>query len=317
MPGVVNAALSSDVPGINFYGFTDFYVPVKTTDKEALAKDVTLTSLVTDEHFIPTLHMQLLQGRNFSKDFDDSLSTIVNETTVKQVGWKQPIGRYLVYPGQDGRQYKIIGVVKDFNTQSLHTVVTPSALFYVSSKTYQASSEYVVLTVNTNNLPRMMAGFESQWKNFAPAVPFEYSFLDKDFEALYRSEQRMGTVFGVFTFFSIFVACLGLFGLSIYTAERRTKEIGVRKVLGASVQSLVSLLSKDFLKLVFIAAFVAFPVAWWAMNSWLQAFVYRINVQWWVFAASGTLALLIALCTISFQAVKTALMNPVKSLRTE
>jgi len=317
MPGVENASLSSDVPGIDFYGFTDFYTPVKSDDKEKLAKDVTLTSLVTDEHFIPTLKMQLLQGRNFSKDYNDSLSTIVNETTVKQVGWKQPIGRYITYPGQDDRHYKIIGVVKDFNTQSLHTVVTPAALFYITSKTYQANSEYALLTVNTNDLTSLLSSLENKWKNFAPAVPFEYSFLDKDFEALYRSEQRMGTVFGIFTFFSIFVACLGLFGLSIYTAERRTKEIGVRKVLGASVQSLVTLLSKDFLKLVFISAFVAFPVAWWAMNSWLQAFVYRINVEWWVFALSGALALLIALCTISFQAMKTALMNPVKSLRTE
>ena len=320
MPGVVNASVSSDVPGIDFYGFTDFYVPVSSDAKEHLSKDITLTSLVTDEYFVPTLKLELLQGRNFSKAFNDSASVIVNETTVKQVGWKNPIGKYITYPGAAGpvpTSFKVIGVVKDFNTQSLHNIVTPFALFHASSNTAKSNNTYVLLTVHNNNIPDLVSSLESKWKSFLPGVPFEYSFLDKDFEALYRSEQRMGTVFGVFTFFSIFVACLGLLGLSIYTAERRTKEIGVRKVLGASVQSVVTLLSKDFLKLVFVSAFVAFPVAWWAMHTWLQDFVYRINIEWWVFALSGMLALLIALFTISFQAVKAALMNPVKSLRSE
>jgi len=317
MPGAVNASISSDVPGVAFNGFTDFYIPVPSDPSEHLSKDITLTSMVTDEYLVPSLKMQLLKGRNFSKDYNDSTSVIVNETTVKQVGWKNPIGKYLVYPGGDGQKFKVIGVVKDFNVQSLRTTVTPFALFYVSSKTNQLNTSFVIMNVHTTNMPGMMKGLESKWKSFLPGVPFEYSFLDKDYEALYRADERMGSVFGVFTFFSILVACLGLFGLSIYTAERRTKEIGVRKVLGASVQGIVSLLSTEFIKLVCIASLVAFPVAWWAMHAWLQDFAYRISLQLWVFVTAGLLALLIALCTISYQAIKAAMANPVKSLRTE
>jgi putative ABC transport system permease protein len=158
---------------------------------------------------------------------------------------------------------------------------------------------------------------ENKWKGFAPSVPFEYSFLDKEYEALYRGEQQMGTVFGIFTTLSIFVALLGLFGLSVYTAERRKKEIGIRKVLGASVQTVVNLLSKEFLKLVFISALIAFPVAWWAMDKWLQNFAYKIAMQWWVFVLAAVLALLVAVLTIGFHAIKAAVANPVASLRSE
>jgi putative ABC transport system permease protein len=150
-----------------------------------------------------------------------------------------------------------------------------------------------------------------------PDNPFEYSFLDEEFDALYRTDQTIGKVFTVFTFLSITVACLGLLGLAMYTAERRTKEIGIRKVLGASVQSLVGMLSKDFLKLVFIASVIAFPIAWWAMNKWLQDFAYPTTINWWIFALAGLATLIIALFTVSFQSIKSALMNPVKSLRSE
>ncbi|MFN2440310.1 MAG: ABC transporter permease, partial [Chitinophagaceae bacterium] len=156
-----------------------------------------------------------------------------------------------------------------------------------------------------------------KWKEFAPSSPFDYSFLDAEFDALYHAEKRMGTVFTIFTVLSIFVACLGLFGLAAYTAERRTKEIGVRKVLGASVQGLVLLLSKDFVKLVLLAAVIAFPIAWWGMSKWLEDFAYRITIGWWVFIVAGIIALLIALFTVSFQAIKAAVKNPVKNLRVE
>ena len=162
-----------------------------------------------------------------------------------------------------------------------------------------------------------MSGIEDKWKSFAPDIPFDYSFMDEEFDALYRSEHRMGAVFSVFTYLSIFVACLGLFGLSIFTAERRRKEISVRKVLGASVQGIVQMLSKDFIKLVAIAFVFAAPFAWWAMNEWLQSFAYRINISWWVFALTGLGAMFIALTTVSFRAIKAAIANPVKSLRTE
>jgi len=232
------------------------------------------------------------------------------------IGWKDPVGKYLAYPGNDQR-FKVIAVVKDFNIESLRNIIAPFALFHISSQTYGPNADYISVRLQPGNMNDYLHELESNWKNFAPATPFDYSFLDEEFDALYRSEQRMGTVFSIFTFLSIFVACLGLFGLSVYTAERRTKEIGVRKVLGASVQSIVTLLSKDFLKLVFISAIVAFPLAWLAMNKWLEDFAYRIAIEWTVFVFAAFAALLIALLTISFQAIKAAIANPVKSLRTE
>ena len=317
IPGITNASVSSDVPGIYFYGFTDFYVPQMDGAKEPLAKDLTLTSMMVDDYFVPTLHMQLLKGRNFSRAFSDSASVILNESAAKLLGWNDPLGKFITYPGKDDQRFQIIGIVKDFNVVSLRNTIDPFALFPASSKTYHASASYILATVRVSDTRSVLQALGDKWKGFAPGVPFDYSFLDKDFEALYRTEERLGNVFGVFTAFSIGVACLGLLGLSIFTAQRRTKEIGIRKVLGASVQGLVVLLSKDLIGLVVIASFGAFPIAWWTMNEWLNGFAYRISITGWVFAAAGSLALLIAVCTMSFQAIKAALANPVKSLRTE
>ena len=312
--GVKNTSITTSVP--TKYLFTDGYVPVPNNN-EQLAKDISLTSYIVDYDFVPTLQLQLLKGRNFAKDFSDSSSVIVNEETVKQVGWKEPLGQYLEYPGGNNQKFKVIGVVKDFNVQSLHNAIIPFALFHTSSKTYDIGTSYIVARVEPGETNAVLTQLESKWKSFAPATPFDYSFLDEEFNALYQSDKRMGSVFGLFTMLSIFVACLGLFGLAIYTAERRTKEIGIRKILGASVHGVVGLLSKDFLKLVFIAAIIAFPLAWWAMNKWLEDFVYRINISWEVFVVAGIAVLLIALITVSFKAIKAAIANPVKSLRTE
>ncbi len=315
IPGVVHASISTCVPPKIPFG--DDYIPEPTGVKESLAKDLSLSSFMVDEEFIPALNIQMLAGRNFSKEYNDSASVIINETTVKQGGWRDALGKYIIYPGNNDQRFKIIGIMKDFNTASLRNEVSPFALFHYSSKTYTTPASYVVASIQSGNIKDVMNELESKWKTFAPSVPFEYSFLDKNYEALYNAEQRMGTVFGIFTFLSIAVACLGLFGLSVYTAERRKKEIGVRKVLGASVQSVVNLLSKEFIKLVCIAAVIAFPLAWWTMDSWLRDFAYRISIQWWVFACAGIIALLIAVLTISFQAIKAAVANPVRSLRTE
>ncbi len=318
LPGVLHTSITSDIPGIDFHGFTDFYLPEKNGVDEPLAKDITLSSFVADENFIPTLNMQILQGRNFSKDYSDSGSVIVNETTVKQIGWKEPLGKYITYPGNGNQRFRVIAVVKDFNVESFRKTVTPFALFHVSSKTYDLGVSYLVASVKPGiDMASTLKSFEKKWKSFSSNTPFEYSFLDKDYEALYRSEQRMSSLLGIFTGLSIFVACLGLFGLSAYTAERRTKEIGIRKVLGATVSSIVSLLSKDFTKPVLVAAIIAFPLAWWAMNKWLQDFAYRVAIDWRVFILAGICALCIALITVSFQAIKVAVSNPVKSLRTE
>jgi putative ABC transport system permease protein len=316
-PGVSQASITSDVPGTHYNGFTDFYVPVTSDVRETLAKDLTLAFIVTDETFIPAFQLRVLKGRNFSKDFDDSASVIVNETTVKQVGWKDPLGKYLVYPGNDDRRFRVIGVVKDFNVQSAHNIVNPMALFHTSSKNYTAGTSYIVATIQGGDIANILRSFKDKWQTFAPATPFESYFLDRDFEALYNADQRMGTVFGIFTLLSILVAGLGLFGLAAYTAERRTKEIGVRKVLGASVKGIVFMLSKEYIRLVIIAAVISFPIAWWSMNKWLENFAYRTTITWWVFAAAALSALIIALATVSFQAINAALANPVRSLRTE
>jgi len=311
---IVDASISSSIP--TKVNFGDDYVPEQTETDKPLTKEIGLSSFMVDDDFIPTLQMQVLRRRNFSKEFSDSASVILNETAAKQIGWKNPIGKYLQYPGNSQR-FKVIAVAKDFNVASLRDVVEPFALFHESSKTYNLGHSYISVRFRPGNITDYLHQLESKWKSFAPGTPFDYNFLDNEFESLYRSEQRMGTVFGIFTFLSIFVACLGLFGLSVYTVERRTKEIGVRKVLGASVQSVVALLSKDFLKLVLISAIIAFPVAWLAMNKWLEDFAYRITIGWAVFIFAAFAGLLIALFTISFQAIKAAITNPVKSLRTE
>jgi putative ABC transport system permease protein len=314
LPGVINASVSSSIPSKGNFG--DDYVPEPTGTDVHLVKEIALSSFMVDYDFIPTLQIQLLKGRNFSKGFSDSASVILNETAAKRIGWEDPIGKYLQYPGNSQR-FKVIAVANDFNIESLHTLVTPFALFHSSSKTYGLRASYISVRVKPGNIIDHLNKIESKWKSFAPNTPFDYSFLDGEFDALYRSEKRMGTVFGIFTFLSIFVACLGLFGLAAYTAERRIKEIGVRKVLGASVQALVVLLSKDFMKLVMLSALIAFPIAWWAMNKWLDDFAYRIYIGWGVFAIAGLAAVFIALFTVSFQAIKAAIANPVKSLRTE
>jgi putative ABC transport system permease protein len=236
---------------------------------------------------------------------------------VKQIGWKEPLGKFIIYGGNGNQRFQVIAVVKDFNTESIHTPVTPFVLFHTSSKTYRIGTSFILAKADGSTISTTLARIESKWKQFAPSIPFEYSFLDKNFERLYIADQKLGTVFGIFTCLSIIVACLGLFGLSMYTAERRTKEIGIRKVLGASVQNLAALLSKEFIKLVFISLLLAFPIGWWAMNKWLQDFAYAIHIEWWVFVLAGLSAFVIALTTVSFQAIKSALMNPVKSLRTE
>ena len=315
IPGVSSASITTSIPTGKTFG--DGYEPEAENGKEPLTKDMALSSFMVDDQFLPALHLQLLQGRNFSKEFNDSLSVILNETAVKEIGWKNPVGRYLTYPGNNNQHFQVIGVVKDFNFESIHTPISSFGIFHNSSKTYTTGASMILVKADPEKIPSLLQQAETKWKGFAPAVPFEYSFLDKNFESLYLSDKRLGEVFGIFTCLSILVACLGLFGLSMYTAERRTKEIGIRKVLGASVQNLAALLSKEFIKLVFISLLLAFPIGWWAMNKWLQDFAYAIHIQWWVFVLAGLAAFIIAIATVSFQAVKSALMNPVKSLRTE
>jgi putative ABC transport system permease protein len=317
IPGMRSVSVSSGSPANMTSIFTDFYVPVANGVKEHLAKDVNLTSYLVDEYFVPSLQMQLVAGRNFSRDFQDSASVIVNESTARLIGWKNPLGKRLRYPGNDDQTFTVVGVVKDFNFQSLRDTVAPFALFHTSSKTYKPMLNFIVASVDSRQTSAVLQQAGNIWKQWAPSVPFDYSFLDKDYAALYQSEEKMGRVFGIFTSLSIIVACLGLFGLSVYTAERRVKEIGIRKILGASVPQVMGLLSMEFLKLVGLSVVIAFPLAGWAMSRWLMDFAYRTPMSVWLFVAAGVLALAIALLTVSGQALKAAVRNPARSLRSE
>src|SRR5690348_227446 len=266
-----------------------------------------------DYDYIKTLGMHIIQGRGFSKDFPgDSSAVIINETTAKILGYSDPVGKILYGSEPDGKTspHTIIGVVKNFNFESLHQDVGPLCFFL-------GSGGLGIFKVNTSNIQNTIAQVESKWKQLAPGLPFSYRFLNESYDEMYRAEQRVGKIALIFSAIAIFIACLGLFGLAAFIAEQRTKEIGIRKVLGASVSSIASMLSKDFVKLVIISFILAAPLAWWAMHKWLQGFAFRINISWWVFAAAGFIALLIALLTVSYQAIRSGLANPVDSLRTE
>jgi len=223
------------------------------------------------------------------------------------------VGKNIYYSpdGANPQPLQVIGVVKNFHFESLRQIVGP--LCFRLKKSIGAVS----FKVNTKDIKSLVSQVENQWKSMAPTMPFSYRFLDDSFDQMYRVEQRMGKLALAFSFLAILVACLGLFGLATYAAEQRTKEIGIRKVLGASVKGIVEMLSMDFIKLVAISALISFPIAWWAMHQWLMNFAFRVDIHWWVFLIAAVVALLIALATISFQAVKAAMMNPVKSLRTE
>ncbi len=247
----------------------------------------------------------------------DTTNFILNEASVKAIGWKSPqdaIGKDFKYGDTKGH---IIGVIGDFHFESLRQKIVPIVLENAPTSASDSRFNSLSIKVAGNNIPGALAAVEKIWKKYLPEMPYEYTFLDDRFEQLYQAEQRQGTIFTVFACIAIFIACLGLFGLSAFSITQRVKEIGVRKVLGANVSSIVTLLSKDFLKLVLVAAIIAFPVAWYAMTHWLRDFAYRISIHWWVFVLAAVLALIVALVTVSFQAIKAAVANPVKSLRTE
>lgn len=316
LPQVSNASISTSLPTKNSFG--DTYIPeLNAGDVHSSENNVMLSSFIVDDAFVSTLNLKIKNGRAFSRDFSDSASVLLNETAVKLIGWKNPIGKTLTYPGNNNQKFTVVGVVKDFNIESLRTEIAPFALFYTTSDTYQIGTSYITVRIKPGDYNTALDNIQRKWKAFAPNTPFDYSFMDAEFDALYRSDQVMGKVFTVFTILSVLVACLGLLGLAIYTAERRMKEISIRKVLGASVQNVVTMLSKDFLKLIIIASILAFPIAWYAMSKWLQGFAFRTGISWWVFAISAGITLLIALITISFQSIKAALTNPVKSLKNE
>ncbi len=269
-----------------------------------------------DDQYIPTMGMQLATGRNFSEEFaTDSLGIILNESALKAFGWNlsSAVGKTIIRQNSsrgNNIPFHVIGVVKNFHFKSLHESITP--LFITLHP-----EGGLIFKIKTTDVNGLLADMKQKWDAYATEEPFNYTFMDDLYDKTYAAEQKTSTVLTIFSVLTILVACLGLFGLATYTAEQRTKEIGIRKVLGASVGQLVGLLSKEFLRLVLIASLIAFPIAGWAMNAWLQDFAYRIDIQWWVFGLASGSALVIALLTVSYQAIKAALANPVKSLRSE
>ena len=314
---IINVSVSSAVPGYEkSYGRTFF----RRKDFEDADHIVDLTSenkyfsrFFVDYDYLKTMKIKLAGGRKFSPEFAaDSLAVLINQLVAQQFGWDNPLGKLLYIPGEAGaRTYHVIGVVKDYHFESLHNEIKPLVMFLGTNE------NYVNVRLQGGETERTLAKIEEKWNTFAPEVPFEFSFLDSDLDALFRAEQRFGQIFSYFTGLAIFIACLGLFGLTAFAAEQRTKEIGVRKILGSSVTDIVGFISQDFLKWVLLANLIAWPVAWYAMNKWLQNFAYRIEMSWWIFVLSGGLALVIAVITVSWQAIRAAMANPVEALRYE
>ena len=260
--------------------------------------------------------IEIVAGRNFSADLktDASQSVIINETAAKKFGWDNSIGKSIqeLSMSQQLKKYTVIGVVKDFHMESLHKQIAPLFIGY-TTHIYNSLS----VRISPENIPATISFLRNKMEEIDPYRPFAYAFLDDSFDAQYRAEERLTRVFSYFALLAIFIACLGLFGLASFTAEQRSKEIGIRKVLGASVAGIVVLLSKEFTKWVLVANAIAWPIAYFSLHKWLEGFAYRTNLTLTAFIVSMAISLVIALLTVSYQAVRTAIANPVDSLRYE
>src|SRR5688572_12999946 len=310
-PTILNASSSFTIPGKQ----REYKVIIKKYGDNTDSTTVRFNSM--DYGFLDVFKMKLLAGRNFSKEFpnDDDTSVIITEKAAQQLGYKTPqdaIGKTIVVPQFGEWKPIIIGVINDYHQLSFKKPLDPTL---IACGVY--NGEYYSLRINTSNLPGTIDHVKKSWTTAFRGNPFEYFFLDEYFGQQYASDRKFEKLFVSFAVLAIIIGCLGLFGLSAYTASQRVKEIGIRKVLGASVPDITKMLSKDFIKLILIAIVIASPIAWWAMNKWLEDFAYRVNISWWIFVAAGALALMIAMLTVSFQAIKAAIANPVKSLRTE
>jgi len=310
LPGIDNTALSSFLP-TNDRRWHNFGLL-----QNSMGSSIETQLWPVDADYIPTLQMEMVKGRNFSEQFGtDSTGMIINETAAQAYGIADnPLNKNISFPFYGSPTlFHVIGVVKDFNFASLRDNVTPLAMVINRKE----APDGLIVKMQSNNLPALIAQLKAKWAALLPGQPFAYSFMDADFDAIYRAEQRMGKISILFSTLAIVIACLGLFGLSAFAVERRSREISIRKVFGASVASILSLLSYDFLRLIVIAVLIALPIAWLALSAWLDNFAYRTALSPWVFALGATLVLLIALATTLFQTLKAAVSNPVDSLRTE
>ena len=306
MPGIQSISRVSDDP-------TNFDSQTNSVDWEGRSPNtlISFEQPVVGYDFLQTMKLKMASGHLFSKDFPtDSEGYVINETAAQRIGYTDPVGRTVTMNGQ---RDKIIGVLKDFHFRSLHEQIQPLIMRFSE----RGASGTVLIRTQRGKTKEALTGLEALCKQFNPRFPFSYTFSDEEYLKLYKNEQLVRTLSNAFAFLAIFISCLGLLGLVMFTAEQRTKEIGIRKVLGATISGIVQLMSADLIKLVFIAILIASPIAWWAMTLWLNNYAYKISISWWMFAAAGGVALFIAAFTISFQAIKAAIANPVKSLRTE
>jgi putative ABC transport system permease protein len=278
------------------------------TSQKSEEQSFSMSEFLVDEDYIRTLGINIIEGRDFMPS--DSNSVIVNESMVHAMSWDQALGQKL--SGIQGKDMVVIGVAQDFHLNDIYTPIRPVMLSL--GKKY---TNNLLVRLDTKDLPSTIAQISDQWKDTEPNHPLEYSFLDEEFNALYKSEMQFKNLSGIFAGIAILIACLGLYAVVAYSAQQRTKEIGIRKVMGATISNVVSLLTKDFLKLLVIAFLIAIPIAWYVIHRWLEDFAYRIGISWWFFVGAGLMTMLIALATVSIQSIKASLMNPVDSLRSE
>jgi putative ABC transport system permease protein len=310
---VKNATLSSFFPTPSSRSDTTFSPDTGETTQE---NAVSMQTWSVDYDYVTTMGFELVAGRDFDKNFgNDSTSIIINEKAVRvmKMSPQEALGKRYTsgFASENSTYFTIIGVMKDFHIASLKEDIDAVSL-HLGDGAYA-----MAVKIETGDFPNAITQIEGIWNSIVPGEPFDYYFMEDAFDNTYQSEQRLGNIFIIFTVLSLLIACLGLFGLAAFNAEKRTKEIGVRKVLGASVGQISMKLTLDFLKLVGIAILISLPLGWFAMDKWLEDFSYRINIPWWIFVLAAFLAVLISVITVSFQSIKAAIANPVKSLRTE
>jgi putative ABC transport system permease protein len=307
-PAILEVSGSNTLPGKFF--------PNCLVQPERLDQGITMNISLCEPEFQDVLQLKMARGRFFSRKFGtDTTAVILNQTAADLLGWEEPIGK-IITPGS-GIPFHVIGVVQDYHFESLHRTVRPAALGLLNGAWDWWSEQYISVRVQAQKLSGTLDFIHSTWDRFNLGKSLEYTFLDEDYADLYGNEQRTGRLFSVFSGLAIFIACLGLFGLSSFAAEQRTKEIGIRKVLGASIPGIMGLLFRDFARWVVLSNVLAWPVAYYFMDKWLQNFAYRVNIGIWIFVLSASLALTVALITVSYQSIRAALANPVESLRYE
>jgi putative ABC transport system permease protein len=300
---IQSAAVTSSKIGISQFQSVD----INQWEGNFEEKSVLINFIFTDDDFLNTFDIKLVEGRFYSEKItSDSVGLVLNEAAIKEMGLKDPIGKKIL------SRSHIIGIIKDFNFQSLHSDIDPLAIAIDSRW-----NRYLAIKIRSEHIEKTIAYIESVITGFAPDFPFEYQFLDQEFDRLYQKEQRLGKLFFYFSVLAVIISALGLLGLASFMAGQRTKEIGIRKVLGASVYGILLLLSKEFTRWIILANLIAWPIAWYIMTEWLQDFAYRTPIDWWIFIIAGSLTLLIAVITISSQALKAALSNPIEALRYE